>query len=141
MIVYNHTKRKSEKGFAMASESRVRCEIDFEAAGRQAGYLRAPLSRNTSGWGVVEIPVQRADLGLERIVGEDGARLGLGVCADASRQGIEQQDDAFQRRVRSQAARRGGRIVRRDGGISRGRSRVGHGRGHAARTHVGRRCS
>ena len=41
----------------MASESRVRCEIDFEAAGRQAGYLRAPLSRNTSGWGVVEIPV------------------------------------------------------------------------------------
>lgn len=41
----------------MASESRVRCEIDFEASGRQAGYLRAPLSRNTSGWGVVEIPV------------------------------------------------------------------------------------
>lgn len=57
MIVYNHTKCKSEKGFAMASEGRVRCEIDFEAAGRQAGYLRAPLSRNTSGWGVVEIPV------------------------------------------------------------------------------------
>ncbi|WP_199089491.1 succinylglutamate desuccinylase/aspartoacylase family protein [Bosea sp. ASV33] len=41
----------------MASESRIRCEIDFEASGRQAGYLRAPLSRNTSGWGVVEIPV------------------------------------------------------------------------------------
>ncbi len=41
----------------MASESRVRCEIDFEASGRQAGYLRAPLSRNTSGWGVVEIPI------------------------------------------------------------------------------------
>lgn len=41
----------------MASESRVRCEIDFESSGRQAGYLRAPLSRNTSGWGVVEIPV------------------------------------------------------------------------------------
>ena len=41
----------------MASESRVRCEIDFEVSGRQAGYLRAPLSRNTSGWGVVEIPV------------------------------------------------------------------------------------
>lgn len=41
----------------MASESRVRCEIDFDAPGRQAGYLRAPLSRNTSGWGVVEIPV------------------------------------------------------------------------------------
>lgn len=41
----------------MASESRVRCEIDLEGSGRQAGYLRAPLSRNTSGWGVVEIPV------------------------------------------------------------------------------------
>lgn len=41
----------------MSSTSRVRCEIDFETAGRQAGYLRAPLSRNTSGWGVVEIPV------------------------------------------------------------------------------------
>ncbi|MGY6250712.1 succinylglutamate desuccinylase/aspartoacylase family protein [Bosea thiooxidans] len=41
----------------MTSESRVRCEIDFEASGRQAGYLRAPLSRNTSGWGVIEIPV------------------------------------------------------------------------------------
>jgi predicted deacylase len=41
----------------MTSTSRVRCEIDFEAAGRQAGYLRAPLSRNTSGWGVVEIPI------------------------------------------------------------------------------------
>ena len=25
--------------------------------GRQAGYLRAPLSRNTSGWGMVEIPI------------------------------------------------------------------------------------
>lgn len=41
----------------MSSTSRVRCEIDVEASGRQAGYLRAPLSRNTSGWGVVEIPV------------------------------------------------------------------------------------
>ena len=26
-------------------------------SGRQAGYLRAPLSRNTSGWGTVEIPI------------------------------------------------------------------------------------
>ncbi|UZF93393.1 succinylglutamate desuccinylase/aspartoacylase family protein [Bosea sp. NBC_00550] len=41
----------------MTSESRVRCDIDFEASGRQAGYLRAPLSRNTSGWGTVEIPL------------------------------------------------------------------------------------
>lgn len=37
--------------------SRVRNPIDFDKGGRQAGYLRAPLSRNTSGWGVVEIPV------------------------------------------------------------------------------------
>lgn len=37
--------------------SRIQCDIDFEANGRQAGYLRAPLSRNTSGWGIVEIPV------------------------------------------------------------------------------------
>ncbi|WP_186418105.1 succinylglutamate desuccinylase/aspartoacylase family protein [Bosea sp. CS1GBMeth4] len=41
----------------MSSTSRVRCEVDLEANGRQAGYLRAPLSRNTSGWGVVEIPI------------------------------------------------------------------------------------
>ena len=37
--------------------SRVRCDIDFDRPGRQAGYLRAPQSRDTSGWGVVEIPV------------------------------------------------------------------------------------
>jgi uncharacterized protein len=37
--------------------SRIRCDLDFERAGRQAGYLRAPLSRNTSGWGTVEIPI------------------------------------------------------------------------------------
>ena len=37
--------------------SRVRCEIDFDRPGRQAGYLRAPQSRNTAGWGVVEIPI------------------------------------------------------------------------------------
>jgi predicted deacylase len=44
----------------MASEaaaSRIRSEVDFEKPGRQAGYLRAPLSRNTSGWGTVEIPI------------------------------------------------------------------------------------
>lgn len=39
------------------SESRIRCEIDLDAPGRQAGYLKAPLSRNTSGWGTVEIPI------------------------------------------------------------------------------------
>jgi len=37
--------------------SRVQCTIDFDKPGRQAGYLRAPQSRNTSGWGVVEIPI------------------------------------------------------------------------------------
>lgn len=37
--------------------SRIRCEIEFDRSGRQAGYLRAPLSRNTSGWGTVEIPI------------------------------------------------------------------------------------
>lgn len=40
-----------------AGASRVRCEIDFEREGRQAGYARAPMSRNTSGWGVIEIPI------------------------------------------------------------------------------------
>ena len=39
------------------TKSRIRCDIDFDSAGRQAGYLRAPLSRNTSGWGTVEIPI------------------------------------------------------------------------------------
>jgi N-alpha-acetyl-L-2,4-diaminobutyrate deacetylase len=38
-------------------KSRVRCDIDLDAVGRQAGYLRAPLSRNTSGWGTIEIPI------------------------------------------------------------------------------------
>jgi N-alpha-acetyl-L-2,4-diaminobutyrate deacetylase len=38
-------------------KSRVRCDIDLGASGRQAGYLRAPLSRNTSGWGTIEIPI------------------------------------------------------------------------------------
>ena len=37
--------------------SRIRCDIDFDKPGRQASYLRAPQSRDTSGWGVVEIPI------------------------------------------------------------------------------------
>ena len=41
----------------MGSASRVQCDLDFGRAGRQSGYLRAPLSRNTAGWGVVEIPI------------------------------------------------------------------------------------
>ncbi len=32
------------------AQSRIRCEVDFEKSGRQASYLRAPLSRDTSGW-------------------------------------------------------------------------------------------
>lgn len=40
-----------------SSASRVRCDIDFDRPGRQAGYVRAPLSRNNAGWGTVEIPV------------------------------------------------------------------------------------
>jgi predicted deacylase len=39
------------------SPSRVRCDVDFDRPGRQAAYLKAPQSRNTSGWGVVEIPI------------------------------------------------------------------------------------
>lgn len=42
---------------AEAAKSRVRCEVDFDKTGRQVGYLRAPLSRNTSGWGTIEIPI------------------------------------------------------------------------------------
>ena len=38
-------------------KSRIAGDIDFDRNGRQAGYLRAPLSRNTSGWGIVEIPI------------------------------------------------------------------------------------
>lgn len=37
--------------------SRVVCTLDFDRDGRQAGYCRAPLSRNTAGWGTVEIPI------------------------------------------------------------------------------------
>lgn len=37
--------------------SRIRCDIDFEKIGRQLGYLRAPHSRNSSGWGTIEIPI------------------------------------------------------------------------------------
>jgi N-alpha-acetyl-L-2,4-diaminobutyrate deacetylase len=37
--------------------SRIRMDLDLGRTGRQASYLRAPLSRNTSGWGTVEIPI------------------------------------------------------------------------------------
>lgn len=40
-----------------STPSRIRCDVDFEKNGRSAGYARAPLSRNNSGWGVVEIPI------------------------------------------------------------------------------------
>lgn len=39
------------------ARSRIICPVDFDREGRQAAYLRAPLSRNTSGWGAVEIPI------------------------------------------------------------------------------------
>ncbi len=39
------------------ARSRIVCDIDFDKDGRQAGYARAPLSRNNAGWGIVEIPI------------------------------------------------------------------------------------
>lgn len=39
------------------TKSRVTCAIDFGKQGRQQAYARAPLSRNNSGWGTVEIAV------------------------------------------------------------------------------------
>ncbi len=39
------------------AESRIALPFDLDASGRHAGYLRAPLSRNTSAWGIVEIPI------------------------------------------------------------------------------------
>src|SRR5689334_20922041 len=53
--------RKSAGGYIMSDvkleRSRVSNPVDFDRSGRQAGVLRAPLSRNNSGWGVVEIPI------------------------------------------------------------------------------------
>lgn len=40
-----------------AVASRIVCTIDFDKDGRQAGYARAPLSRDNSGWGTLEIPI------------------------------------------------------------------------------------
>lgn len=44
-------------GELQVDKSRIVNPIDFGKDGRQSGYLRAPLSRNTSGWGIVEIPI------------------------------------------------------------------------------------
>jgi len=44
-------------GELQIEKTRISNPIDFDRDGKQAGYLRAPLSRNTSGWGVVEIPI------------------------------------------------------------------------------------
>jgi predicted deacylase len=44
-------------GQLQIEKSRVTNPVDFDKDGRQAGYLRAPLSQNKSGWGVVEIPI------------------------------------------------------------------------------------
>ncbi|WP_306119100.1 MULTISPECIES: succinylglutamate desuccinylase/aspartoacylase family protein [unclassified Roseitalea] len=42
---------------AASAASRIHCPIDFGRQGRQAGYLRAPHSRDNSGWGTIEIPI------------------------------------------------------------------------------------
>ena len=42
---------------SQTAQSRITCPIDFDKEGRQAGYCRAPLSRNNAGWGTVEIPI------------------------------------------------------------------------------------
>jgi len=42
---------------AQESPSRIVCTIDFDKNGRQAGYCRAPQSRNNAGWGTIEIPI------------------------------------------------------------------------------------
>ncbi len=39
------------------SQSPVTTEVDFEANGKQVGYLRAPTSTNQSAWGSVLVPV------------------------------------------------------------------------------------
>ncbi|MBK8907151.1 MAG: N-alpha-acetyl diaminobutyric acid deacetylase DoeB [Rhodospirillales bacterium] len=37
--------------------SRVSCTVDFEANGRQAGFMTVPHSRNDSAWGSLQIPI------------------------------------------------------------------------------------
>jgi predicted deacylase len=44
-------------GELQVERTRITNPIDFDKNGRQAGYLRAPLSRDKSGWGVIEIPI------------------------------------------------------------------------------------
>ena len=39
------------------AKSRIQCNLDFDRDGRQAGFLRAPNSTNSSGWGTVQIPI------------------------------------------------------------------------------------
>src|SRR5690606_19618107 len=58
-IVYNDTIQYITEGIVETASARRRitCNIDFDKDGRQAGYCRAPLSRNTSGWGTIEIPI------------------------------------------------------------------------------------
>jgi N-alpha-acetyl-L-2,4-diaminobutyrate deacetylase len=50
---------KEERAMVHSADtaSRIALDIDFAKDGRQASYLRAPLSRNTSGWGTIEIPI------------------------------------------------------------------------------------
>ncbi|MEQ9814639.1 MAG: succinylglutamate desuccinylase/aspartoacylase family protein [Azospirillaceae bacterium] len=51
--------KEVETGVQHGSElrSRIHNTVDFTRDGRQAAYLRAPQSRDTAGWGVVEIPI------------------------------------------------------------------------------------
>jgi N-alpha-acetyl-L-2,4-diaminobutyrate deacetylase len=39
------------------SESKVSSTVDFDASGKQFGYLSIPHSRNESGWGAVHLPI------------------------------------------------------------------------------------
>ena len=59
-IVYDpprpHGRRGSSWRIARV-QSRIATDIDFDRDGRQASYLRAPLSRNNAGWGTIEIPI------------------------------------------------------------------------------------
>jgi N-alpha-acetyl-L-2,4-diaminobutyrate deacetylase len=41
----------------MSENSRVSCTIDLDAAGKHAGYLNVPWSRDDSAWGAIRIPI------------------------------------------------------------------------------------
>jgi len=41
----------------MAVKTQISCDVDFDKPGKQAGYLRVPLSHNTAGWSSLQIPI------------------------------------------------------------------------------------